>query len=86
MPQPVRPGPAPKLFVAVRITHNDEDLPVSHIIDEPGFDSGLEFVDLYECNVSIRSFGSLAEANTWLDEQDALDVPPGRNDDDGEDD
>lgn len=56
---------ATALFVvAYFIPHNDGVQ--GGIINDPGFDSGLSLVDLYEVDGSIESFDDHEQAEAWL--------------------
>jgi hypothetical protein len=41
----------------------------SGIFDQPGQDTGLDLVDLYEVDGVIRTFATRVEADLWLKER-----------------
>jgi hypothetical protein len=71
------------MIVAYYFTHNDGE--ARGILDAPGQESGLELVDLYEADGTIRTFATREEAEAWLKEQDD-DDPYDEDELEGEDD
>ena len=41
----------------------------SGILDAPGQDSQLSLIDLYEADITVRTFETREEADRWLDER-----------------
>lgn len=52
------------LFVAYYVPHNEGV--VSGVISEPGQNTGMELVDLYEVDAQIAGFATDVEARAWL--------------------
>ena len=55
------------MVVAFYMPHNDGV--VSGIFTEPGQDTGLTLVDLYEVDGVIKTFATKGEAQRWLGER-----------------
>jgi len=55
------------MVVAYYMPHNDGV--ESGILDQPGQDSGLDLVDLYEVDGVIKTFATRPEADVWLAEK-----------------
>lgn len=52
------------MIVAYHFPHNDG---IEYgVLDAPGQDTGLNLVDLYEADGSIRTFETRADAEAWL--------------------
>lgn len=59
--------PAGGLVVAYLVPHNDGV--EFGIITGPGFDTELTLIDLYEVDGTVKSLGSEADADAWLEEK-----------------